>query len=462
MLGYSFLQRKLPAEFSIFNPHLRLNMASVPVIQVLSKQSYEDQHIVPIPSALPLAPLAPSSLRIGSTIISLTTNNFSYARIGHLLGWWDVHPLPPSIPAEYADPTAYGRISAWGYGTVLESTLSGPSASKIPVGTQMYGYLPIGTLPVDMQVEINASVPGQFFEISKGRAHLMPVYNRYMFYPPAKTVEEKESQGVDALYQVLFETGYMMNRFVFAWDPKDLVQPSQEMGPASEGLPKWTGEDAKIDAETVVLLFAASGKTALAFAHQLKNARPEGSKPALVVAIGSDASKAFTEGTGLYDKILTYNADSGGLAAELGLKTNSKIIVCDFGSRDGAAGRWAQKLKQSHPNTMWIGVGGEVVADSPETTMQKFMASIGGSRIQVNASGMRTQGMEVLGEKEYFEKFLKEWKDFKKAGGFKGLHLVWGEGMESVGKGWEKLYKGEVGPDEGLVFDLGDHKSGKL
>lgn len=430
-------------------------MASVPVIQVLSRQNYEDQYLVPLPSALPLPPLAPSSLRISTTIMSLTTNNLTYARYGHMLGWWDVHPLPPSIPASYSDPTAYGRISAWGYGTVLESTLSGPEASQIPVGTQLYGYLPTGTLPVDMLVEVSKDVPGQFFEISKGRAHLMPIYNRYLFYPSAAAAEEKESQGINSLFQVLFETGYLMNRFVFAWDPEELVQPSQEMGPASDGAPKWTIEDAQIGADTVVLLFAASGKTALAFAHQLKHARPTGSKPGMVVAVGSDSSRAFTEGTGLYDKILAYNADSTtDLASELSLNAKSKIVICDFGSRDAAAKRWAEKLKQTYKNVMWLGVGGEVVPDSPEKTMEKFVAGMTSGMIQINASGLRTQAMKVSGEKKYFEEFLKEWTSFKKGGGFRGLRLVWGEGMEAVGKGWEKLCKGEVGPDAGLVFNL--------
>lgn len=84
-----------------------------PTIQVLSKQNYEDQHLVALPNALPLPPLIPYSLRICTAILSLTTNNFTYARYGHLLGWWDVHPLPPSIPAEFANPQDYGRVSAW-------------------------------------------------------------------------------------------------------------------------------------------------------------------------------------------------------------------------------------------------------------------------------------------------------------------------------------------------------------
>jgi hypothetical protein len=429
-------------------------MASVPVIQVLSKQNYEDQHIVPLPSALPLPPLAPSSLRVKTTIMSLTTNNFTYARIGHVLGWWDIHPLPSSIPAQYSDPTAYGRISAWGYGTVLESTLTGAESSQIPVGTQMYGYLPIGTLPVDMEVEINKNVPGQLLEVSKGRAHLMPVYNRYMLYPPTTTAE-KESQGIDALFQVLFETSYLMNRFVFAWDPK-------ELGPLSDADPEWKVEDAQIGADTVILVFAASGKTALSFAHQLKHARPAGNKPGLVVAVGSESSKKFVEGTGLYDKVLKYDADSSDFTTELALNPKSKIVICDFGSRDAAAGRWAQKLKETHKNILWMGIGREVVADSPKKTTEKLAASMTTSMIQINASALRTQSMKILGEKEYFEGFLKEWTSLKKAGGFHGLRLVWGDGMEAVGKGWEKLYQGEVGPDEGLVFTLNGENAGKL
>ena len=430
-------------------------MEPVPVIQVLSKQNYEDHHLVPLPSSLPLTPLAPSSLRIATSIMSLTTNNFSYARFGHLLGWWDVHPLPPSIPEEYSDPAAFGRISAWGYGTVLESTLSGPESSDIKVGTQMYGYLPIGTLPVDMEVEVSQNVPGQFFEVSEGRAKLMPIYNRYMLYPPATTNEEKQSRGIDSLFQVLFETGYLMNRFVFAWNPKELVQPGREMGEASDSATAWKFQDGKLGEDTVILLFSASGKTALALAYELKNNRPTDSKPRMVVAVGSDSSRAFTEETGLYDKILSYEADStSDLVAELGLDSGSNIVICDFGSRDNAACRWAQKLKQNYKNTLFIGIGAEVVADTPEKTMEKFLAGMASGMIQINASGLRSQAMNILGEAKYFEDFLSEWKACKERGVVDGVRLIWDEGMSAVGKGWERLYKGDVGPDEGLLFTL--------
>lgn len=310
--------------------------SAMPVIQVLSKNNYQDQHIISLPNAFPLPALASASIRIKSTILSLTTNTFTYARLGHLLGWWDVHLLPPSIPAEFSDPKKFGRVSAWGYAEVLESNASG-----IEEGTQFYGYLPIGTLPLDIEVKPNPKGPSQFFEVSKQREKLWPVYNRYIFDPQnPKEVREKESLGWDVLMLILFQTGYMTNRYVLALEPSKLVYPS---GDSKDG---WTFQHGALDDNSIIIGFAASGKTAIRLAYSLKHDRPAGKKPRTVVGVGSVSSKAFTEGTGLYDKVLTYDADSGGLGHQLGLKPDTKIVVSDFGARDGAADRWAAKLRE--------------------------------------------------------------------------------------------------------------------
>jgi hypothetical protein len=95
-----------------------------PIIQILSRNNYEEQHLVSLPNALPLPELAPSSIRIKTSILSLTANNLTYGRVGHLITIWEIHPLPSSIPAEYSDPKKFGRIAAWGYATVIESNVS--------------------------------------------------------------------------------------------------------------------------------------------------------------------------------------------------------------------------------------------------------------------------------------------------------------------------------------------------
>lgn len=428
----------------------------IPIIQVLSRNNYEEQHIVSLPSANSLPPLGSSSLRIKPTILTLSTNNLTYARVGHLLGWWDIHPLPPSIPAEFANSKKYGRISAWGYGVVLESTVS-----SIEAGTQVYGYLPIGTLPIDMQVEVKDNVTGRFDEVSKYRAHVLPIYNQFQFYLPFKAeqerIESRDSQALDSAW-TLFGTSYGLNRFVFPWNPSELVYPS---GNSNDG---WNIEKATLDSKSVVILFSASGKTALALAHLLKYGRPAGKAPGVVVGVGSDASKTLTQETGLYDKILNYVSDSGDLATELGLRADSKVVLCDFGARDGAADRWAAKLAQNF-NIVRLRIGGEVTPDSPEEATAKFMASTkaaSGAVPMLNASTVRSQAVNILGEQKYFDELGKELSAFKEQGGVKGVRLVWGHGMEDLGKAWERLCEGKVGPDENLVFDLSEKVSTRL
>jgi hypothetical protein len=202
-----------------------------------------------------------------------------------------------------------------------------------------------------------------------------------------------------------------------------------------------------------VVIFSPGGKTALSLAHQLKHGRPAGKLPHAIIGVGSATSQAFSQGTGLYDKVLTYEADFGDLSLELGIHPDSSLVILDFGARGNAAARWIAKLHPSYSKLIKVDVGGEVKPDSPEKVTEEFMAKEKGS-IQLNASGLRSQAMAILGEKKYFEEFSKEWEAFKAQGGVKGLDLVWGIGMNDLKKGWEDLYKGKIGPNQGLVYKL--------
>jgi hypothetical protein len=420
--------------------------STLPVIQILSRNNYEDQYLVSLPNALPLPELAPASIRVKTSILSLTANTLMYGRIGHILHIWDIHPLPASTPAEYSEPQKFGRIASWGYAIVIESNVS-----EIEVGAQVFGFLPIGTLPQDLEVQINPQLPNQFVEVSKQRENVMALYNQYVFYPPVTqdSLEQKQSQGFDALFQIFFTTSYLINRFIFPWDPAEFVHPSTLDD-------TWTMEKGSIDDKTIMLVFADSGKTALAFAYLLKNGRPAGTRPGMVVGIGASASRAFAHGTGLYDKVMTYDSDASDLDLQLGLAPESKVVICEFGSRGGAAERWADKLRRFRADgkVVQLTVRGEVVPDSPEKATEKFLARTKKDATVFNASKARDQVLEVLGEKRYLEGLLNDWSLFKERGLVKGLHIVWGEGMEDVRKGWERLCKGMVGSAQGLVFLL--------
>jgi hypothetical protein len=417
--------------------------AIIPIIQVLSRNNYEEQHLVPLPNAIPYPERSPSSIRVKPSIISLTANNLTYGRVGHLLGIWDIYPLPPSIPPEYASSEHFGRVGAWGYATVIESNVP-----EIEAFSQVFGLFPIGTLPLDMEIQVNPHNPKQFFEISKQRESVMAIYNLYFLYPPVtQRTLPQQSQGFDALFQTFFRTSYLINRFIFPWSPAELVHPRN----AEDG---WTIQKGSIDEKTTVLVFADSGKTALSFAYLLKNCRPAEGTPQMVVGVGSNASRNFVKETRLYDKLLTYDSDAGDVALELGLNSDSKVVLCEFGSRGEAATRWAAKLRQSHGHVVQLIVAGETILDSPEKATEKFLARSKSGAVVFNASDAGVQAAAVLGERRYFEEFFEEWQFFKERGLIEGLHLVWGKGIEDVGKGWEALCRGSVGANHGLVFLL--------
>jgi hypothetical protein len=337
---------------------------------------------------------------------------------------------------------------------VVESNVSDETNTPIKVGSRVFGYLPIGTLPVDMHIRPDTNVPGQFHEISKYREHLLPFYNRYQLSPPTSTalgVQEKQNLGYDSLFRVLYETSYMMNRFVFAWEPKELVHPFL----ATDG---WTFEDGQIGNDDTVFICSPSGKTALSFAYALKHWRPASKRPRAVVGIGSDASRAFTEGTGLYDHVLGYTQDGQDLSNVLELKAGAKIVLCDFGARGGAGDRWSASLSKNHPDFIQISIGGELGplsnTEANAKVAQRRAGAAGWKKQNINASFLRSQAYEAIGAKRYTEEADAEWKSWKAKGVVPGLELVWGEGMEEVGKGWDRLAKGDVSPAEGLVFSL--------
>lgn len=72
---------------------------------------------------------------------------------------------------------------------------------------------------------------------------------------------------------------------------------------------------------------------------------------------------------------------------------------------------------------------------------------------RVNADDMRRRAMKTLGEEKYWAEEGRSWEQFREQG-IKGLGLSWGEGMQGVINGWDRLARGEVLPSEGLVYKL--------
>ncbi|KAL6852031.1 hypothetical protein J3F83DRAFT_771833 [Trichoderma novae-zelandiae] len=414
-----------------------------PRIQILEKVDYTKQHLITLHDAYPLPQLTAGDIRIRSRIISNTTNNFTYARLGHLFGWWDVWAVVPSLPAPYNDTSKYGRVSAWGYSEVTES-----QNDKVPVGTKLYGYLPIGDYPETLQVAVDDST-GHVLEMSERRARQMKIYNRYLPYPPeTDLMADKLSRGWDSVLQPFFETGYLLNRHAFAWDSANRTHP------LGLSLP-WSSDDADI-ANAVVVMLGASGKTALSFAYQLRRSRPAEQQPRKLVAVGSAGSRSFTEGTGIFDDVMLYANASGAtdasIAARLGIDANTKVLLANFGGRGAVDEDLHTILTRVSKSVIVLIVGGD-----PQGGASKLNAltEVPGSGVVLcNVSGLRDSAMEIDGTAAYFENLQHDWSRFKERGAIKGLRMRWGKGMEEYTQGWDSLCKGSIDPTLGLVYEL--------
>lgn len=424
--------------------------SETPIVQILEKSDHRKQHLVKLSNDLPSQPLGKSQVRIRCMTISLTVNNFTYARLGDALGWWDVWPSPPSLPEPYTNTSKYGRVSAWGYSAVIDSSI--PS---LPVGAKLFGYLPIATLPEVLNLDESADVPGHYIETSSHRQHVFAIYNRYFKLTTAGlTSDNDHAMAVDSLMLGLFESAFNLNRHCLSWDP---AHPPIEPGPGIPSNPAWTAQNANLK-ETIVIILAASGKTALSFAYSLKHNRPAPHKPSQIIAISSKSSLEFLKSTNLHDNTVLYSSihdTNPNVIATLGITRSSKIALFDFGARGDSATEWAETLAKhtTTPLTL-VAIGSDPEPVDSSVSASRLTKSLAQGWVQANASGMRDLAMGMLGEETYFEVFEREWDGFKRGGGVNGLLIEWGEGMEGVRDGWKGLVAGTVGPRKGLVFNL--------
>ncbi|KAK2764465.1 hypothetical protein FQN54_009160 [Arachnomyces sp. PD_36] len=425
---------------------------NTPIVQLLEKADYRKQHLVKLPDSLPAPPLGESQVRIRSSIISLTVNNITYAKLGDALGWWNVWLPPPSLPEPYTDTSKYGRVSAWGYCTVIDSTIS-----SLPVGSKLYGYLPIATLPEVLDLQESADAPGYYTENSPHRQHLFPIYNRYIKPPLAGLTPDgnEQSMAFESIMHISFETEFNLNRHVFSWDPaRPFIQPGLGM----PNNPEWTAENADLK-DAVVVILAASGKNALAFAYNLKHNRPSAHKPSKVIAVGSEPSLPFLTSTNLHDNAFPYsfiNGSNPNLKSDLGITSPStKIAILNFGARGDSATEWAGALANLTTTKLTlVAIGSDPAVTEPSVLAARMAKNAEQGWVRMNASGTKELSMKMLGEKGYFEQLGKEWDGFMKDRETLGLEIELGDGMDGVGKGWDRLTEGRVESKTGLVFKL--------
>jgi NADPH:quinone reductase-like Zn-dependent oxidoreductase len=178
--------------------------------------------------------------------VSVTTNNVTYALFGDAMRYWEFFPAAEG----------FGRVPLWGFATVVASR------AEVPVGTQVYGYLPSSSHLV--------VTPGRgpaFTDRAPHRAELAAVYNSYL----PRVVADEHEGDLQLLYRPLFGTAFLL---------ADLL--------------------ADVDGAEQVVLSSASSKTAYGTAHLLRGARR-------VVGLTSAGNAGFVRSLGCYDEVLTYD-----------------------------------------------------------------------------------------------------------------------------------------------------------
>lgn len=229
------------------------------------------------------ADLPDGHVRLRVDAFGFTANNITYAAAGDMIGYWTFFPVP-----ETDDTTNWGRVPVWGFADVVESRCEG-----VDEGERLFGYLPMSTELVIQPSRLSA---GSLSDGAAHRAALPRVYNNYERCA-ASPGYDAELEAEQMLYRPLFLTSFLID---------DFLADNQFFGAGT------------------VVLGSASSKTAFGTAHLL--AQREG---VTVVGLTSPGNRAFVEGLGCYDQVVTYD-EIGSLpvtpAAFVDMSGNASVV----------------------------------------------------------------------------------------------------------------------------------------
>lgn len=377
--------------------------------------------------------LAPSSVRAQSLLISLTSNNLTYARNGGRLHWWDVYPVPPDAPAPFNNHQEWGIVPAWGYARVVESTVD-----AIAKGSLLYGMWPTSVHFVDLQLR-RSEPAGHWIECSPHRDQLMTAYNHYEEASPTDPLELQ----MTALCKPLSGGPSLLNSSVFS---------AQRLHPFGTGAP-WSEEDADLSSAVVISL-SASSKTGRSFFWELARNRDTASSGPLALLQLTSAPETLPQSeTNLPVKSMSYSdLDSVSWAQHF---QPSRIVILDFGAPDAVLESVRSSSSKIAASVTVISIGYEAKVYKPEE-LQARMAT-NGSKVQLNTSGLRDQAVKLVGADKYFQRLDTDWKRWleEKAYGNLQVKVMSGvEGRQGIEGAWSDLCQRRVPANVGMIVDL--------
>ncbi|OHF03174.1 hypothetical protein CORC01_01558 [Colletotrichum orchidophilum] len=413
-------------------------------IHVISKHDLSKHETVAID--LPLPQLGLSSIRVRTSLIGITSNNLSYAKLGDRLQWWNTWPVPLDAPAPYSDRTDWGIVPAWGFARVVESNIE-----AIPARSLLFGYWPTSSHPVDLSL-VPSEPKGHFCEVSEHRQGLGSIYNRYNLVE--ESAQPEEYRAWFANVSPIWNAGYVMNRFTFATDFKPVH-------PLGEGAGEWTGKDADLSSAVVVNL-SASSRTGRSFSWNLARDRTSGSGP-LALLQATSAPESLTPGPNAAFEVKTVNYDS--LTSNdtidwiVRLKPK-RVVVADFGGPPKVMEEFHEAIRSILPeSTVFtnILVGGEPKLQTPEQALKSAAMWKKWGLIQLNTTGVVDAGIAIEGAGKYFEGAESTFRRSLEEGIVEDLELIWGSGVggtNGIEKAWEEIVQGTLSPRRAWVYRL--------
>ncbi len=333
--------------------------------------------------------LEPGQIECRIRSAALTANNVTYAAVGHQIGYWKFFP---------ARDEGWGRVPIWGFADVTRS-----NNDEIAVGERIYGYWPMSSHLVMTPAKVT---PASFMDGTEHRRALPPVYNQYVRCQ-ADPLYRPEDEDYQSIFRPLFITSFMIDDFLEDND--------------------WFGGPQ-------VLLSSASSKTAFGTAFLLAQ-RTE----IPCVGLTSAGNRAFVEGLGCYDQVVTYDE-----LESLDVKPSVYVDIAGNSAlrariheRFGDALKFSSAVGYSHLGTLEAGQGESLPGPRPEF----FFAP---AQIQKREKDWRESGGVAAHYARAWQAFLPKAREW--------VTIEPHEDVEAARKTYEAMVAGQVDPKAGHIL----------
>lgn len=310
--------------------------------------------------------------------VGLTANNVTYGVIGDVIGYWNFFP---------AGGPGQGVVPVWGFADVVDSTVD-----ALPTGTRVYGYLPMASHFV-ARARLTSS---GFADTADHRAELPGVYNSYLV-TSSDPAYDASLEDLQVLYRPLFLTSFLL--------ADQLV-------------------DNDFHGARTIVISSASSKTAFGTAQCL---RGQGVR---LVGLTSPRNVEFTEGLGLYDTVLPYDA-----AVEV-----EPSVYLDFSGSADVRSALHSRLGDRLVKDISIGLTHQ--APSQDSRSEFFFAP---DQLRKRTADWGSDGLA--------QRFGEAWRSFTAQAG-DWVAVVQHHGPDELVEVWQAVLAGRANPDTADVISF--------